>query len=258
MILLWLLILRGVAIEFRSHLEDAMWRAFWDTVFTGSSAFAAALLGTAFANLMRGVPLQADGWFSLSLFESFSPRGRLGLLDWYTLLGGLLALAAMTHHGALFLAWHADGAVRARALTAASRLLPITAVIWTGATIATIAIAPLSHSVASRPAVLLSTGVALLGLVAAWQARRSGQLPLAFAGSSAFMAGIVAATAAALYPVMINSVDDSTRSLTVLNSAAGPESLRAGLMWWPAGFVLAAIYLGVVFRLHRRRVNVTR
>jgi cytochrome d ubiquinol oxidase subunit II len=115
---LWVLILRGVAIELRSHLDDAMWRAFWDGAFTVASILAPVLLGAALGNVLRGVPVNEDGWFALPLFDSFLPSAGLGLLDWYTVLCGLTALAALTHHGALFLVWKTDGEVRRRSLAA--------------------------------------------------------------------------------------------------------------------------------------------
>src|SRR5712671_681935 len=120
MFVLWGLILRGIAIEFRSHIDDGLWRAFWDGTFAFASTLVPVLLGVALGNVIRGVPLFADGWFVLSLFESFSPRGALGILDWFTLLAGLFSLAAVVHHGALFLVWKTDGAVRERSLHAAA------------------------------------------------------------------------------------------------------------------------------------------
>ena len=104
MLVLWTLILRGISIEFRSHVGDAMWRSFWDGVFFVASTLAPVLFGAALGNLLRGVPLDERGWFALPLFESFSPLGALGILDWYTVLAGLFALASVAHHGALFLA----------------------------------------------------------------------------------------------------------------------------------------------------------
>src|SRR5262245_8227412 len=83
-LVLWVLILRGVSIEFRSHLRDRMWRTFWDATFWLASTLAPVFLGAAIGNLVRGVPLGDDGWFALPLFGSFSPFGALGLLDWYT------------------------------------------------------------------------------------------------------------------------------------------------------------------------------
>jgi cytochrome bd-type quinol oxidase subunit 2 len=124
---------------------------------------------------------------------------------------------------------------------------------------ATVAIVPdFPGTIAARPAALLATGAAGLGLGVAWWGRRSGRMALAFAGSGAFVAGIVAATAASAYPIMIRASDDPVHSLTALNAAAADSSLRAGLLWWPVGFVLEAVYTITVFRLNRTRVNVTR
>jgi len=252
MLVLWVLILRGIAIEFRSHVEDGMWRSFWDVAFALASTLAPVLLGAALGNLVRGVPLQEDGWFALSLFESFSPSGALGLLDWFTVLAGLLALAALSHHGALFLAWKTDGAVRRRSLEAAGRLFPAVVGLWLVATVATGAVAPeILAALAERPLAWAATALFLAGLLTSVVARRSGRPLLAFAGSGAFLIGVLGATAASVYPTMIRSSNAGERSLTAFNASASGESLRAGLLWWPAGFVLAIAYFVLLFRLHR-------
>ena len=254
--ILWVLILRGISIEFRSHVDDAMWRAFWDATFALASTLAPVLFGVALGNLIRGVPLLEDGWFSLSLFESFSPRGALGILDWYTVLAGLLALAALAHHGALFLAWKTDGPVRTRSLKAAGSLFPAVVVLWVAATAATASVAPeLFPALAARPVAWLASALFLGGLAGTFAARRAGRDLLAFVASGAFLLGILGATAASVYPTMIRSISEPSRSLTAFNAAAGRESLAAGLLWWPIGFVLAIIYAVVVFRLHRGKVR---
>src|SRR5882762_221641 len=84
MLVLWSLILRGIAIEFRSHVASPLWRQAWDTVFCAASALLAIFLGAALGNVVRGVPLDARGWFSLELFTDFSAREPVGILDWYT------------------------------------------------------------------------------------------------------------------------------------------------------------------------------
>src|SRR5499426_1467624 len=111
---LWCLLGRGIAIEFRSHVTNPLWRAAWDFVFVAASTLLAVFLGAAFGNLMRGVPLDSDGWFSLPLFTDFRTRPPVGILDWYTVLTGVFALLALAEHGALFLAWKTDGAVHDR------------------------------------------------------------------------------------------------------------------------------------------------
>lgn len=253
---LWVLILRGAAIELRSHVEDAMWRSFWDGVFALASILAPVLLGAALGNVLRGVPVGEDGWFALPLFDSLLTSGGLGVLDWYTVLCGLTALVAVTHHGALFLVWKTDGEVRRRSLAAARRLFPATLALWVAATAATAVVAPdLPDRLADRPLVWLTTVVFLAGLVTSLVARRRGHDLAAFLGSSAFLLGQLAAAAASAYPIWLRSTLDPSWSLTATNAAAAPSSLRVGLYWWPVGFVLAIAYFVVLFRLHRGKAQ---
>jgi len=256
MLVLWVLILRGVAIEFRSHVGDGMWRRFWDAAFCLASTLAPILLGAALGNLIRGVPLEANGWFSLALWDSFSPRGALGILDWYTTLAGILALVALAHHGALFLAWRTDGVVRERSLARAATAAPILIGIWIAASVATALVAPdLAAGAASRPLAWLAGGVAVAGMAISIVARRRGRDLQAFLGSCAFVLGILAATAAAMFPVMLKSAGDPALSLTAFNAASRASALGKALLWWPVGFVLAVGYFVLLFRLHRERVG---
>src|SRR5260370_31399287 len=103
MVVLWLLALRGIAIELRSHLEDRLWRAFWDAGLCAASALMAVVLGAALGNVLRGVPLDASDSFMAPWFTNFRTRGAAGVLDWYTLLLGGFTLIALCAHGALFL-----------------------------------------------------------------------------------------------------------------------------------------------------------
>jgi len=255
MLVLWVLILRGISIEFRSHVNDSMWRSFWDATFCIASTLAPVLFGAALGNLVRGVPIDERGWFTLSLFDSFSPFGAPGILDWFTVLAGLLGLAALAHHGALFLIWKTDGAVHARARAAAAGLFPVVLSLWVAATIATWFVSPLLvDGFVHRPLAWLCAVVFLGGLLTSTAARRAGREGVAFAGSSAFLLGILAATAASLYPVMISAANDPSRSLTALNSASHPRALTLAIYWWPVGFALATVYFVILFRLHRGKV----
>lgn len=254
--LLWVLILRGIAIEFRSHVADGMWRAFWDATFMLASILAPVLLGAALGNVVRGVPLSADGWFGLPLFDSFSPSGALGILDWYTVVAGVMALVVLVHHGALFLAWKTDGEVARRSREWAARLFPVVVVVWIAATAATAVVAPYIFSaLATRPVAIAATLVACAGLVTSLVARRRERDLSAFLGSAAFVLGILAATAASLYPVMLRSSIDAAWSLTATKDAAAHESLRMGLLWWPVGLLLALGYTTLLFRIHRGKAQ---
>ena len=96
MIVLWLLILRGSSIEFRNHLKSKVWNPLWDFVFFASSLLLAVFLGAALANVVRGVPLDASGYFFEPLWTNFQLGDEVGILDWYTILVGVFALAAVT------------------------------------------------------------------------------------------------------------------------------------------------------------------
>ncbi len=255
-LLLWVLILRGVAIELRSHVGDPMWRSLWDAAFAVASALAPMLLGAALGNVLRGVPLDREGWFALPLFDSFAPSGALGVLDWYTVLVGVIALVAILHHGALFLVWKTDCAVRRRSLLWAARLFPATVVLWVAATAATASVAPnVFVGFESKPLVWLASLFLVGGLVASFAGRRLGHDLAAFLGSSAFLLGTLAAIAASVYPTWLPSPVDPALSLTAMNAASSPESLRAGLYWWPVGLLLALVYLATLCYLHRGKAK---
>src|SRR6202040_3239373 len=115
MIVLWLLILRGISIEFRNHIISAVWDPFWDFLFCASSSLLAIFYGAALANVVRGVPLDASGYFFEPLWTNFRPGEETGILDWYTILVGVLALLALSMHGGLWVQVETRGVVSSRA-----------------------------------------------------------------------------------------------------------------------------------------------
>jgi cytochrome d ubiquinol oxidase subunit II len=254
-LVLWCLIGRGVAIEFRHQIHAPLWAAFWDAIFAVASALLALFFGVALGNLVRGVPLDSNGWFALPLFTSFLPRGEAGILDVYTLAAGLFALLVLAAHGAAFLAWRCAGGLEARAATLAARLRLAVAIAWPLMTVATWAVdAPMLGACVTRPIGVVAVLAALGGLVAGFAAgsRRPG---VAFAGSCAFVLGILGATAAGLFPALLRSSGDPALAITAYNGAAAAPGLRAALGWWSLGFPLAAVYFAVLFRLHRARTG---
>src|SRR5437879_2348707 len=104
MMVLWLLMLRGISIELHSHMENSVWRGFFDVVFCVSSISLAIFFGAALGNVVRGVPLRPDGYFFEPLWTDFRVGANAGILDWYTVLTGVIALVTLTAHGALYLA----------------------------------------------------------------------------------------------------------------------------------------------------------
>src|SRR5579883_2265736 len=100
MIVLWLLIVRGISIEFRSMVAAPVWSPFWDWTFCLSSILLAVFFGAALGNVVRGVPLNAQGYFFEPLWTNFAFGQNAGILDWYTILTGLAAYFALAIHGA--------------------------------------------------------------------------------------------------------------------------------------------------------------
>jgi cytochrome d ubiquinol oxidase subunit II len=256
MLLLWCLIGRGVAVELRSHVGDALWRAFWDALFACASLLLALFLGVALGNVVRGVPLDADGWFALPLFTDFGAGSRVGILDRYTLLVGVFAVTVLAAHGGAFLALRTTGEVRERSRTLAARAWVVAVVLWPLVTWATAAVRPgFLAAFASRPLAWAGVSLAFAGMVVALVAPQRGRDGLAFAGTSAFLAGLLAATAACLHPALLVAVPDPGRSLTTLNAGAPPGPLAGALAWYLPGLALAVGYQLLLARLHRARVR---
>src|SRR5256886_1032912 len=114
MMVLWLLMLRGIGIEFRAHMENPVWRGFFDLIFCGSSILLAIFLGAALGNVVRGVPLGPDGYFFEPLWTNFRVGVGAGILDWYTVLTGVIALVTLTAHGSLYVALKTEGDLNQR------------------------------------------------------------------------------------------------------------------------------------------------
>ena len=113
-LVLWAFILRGVSIEVGGHLHDNLWQSWWDFVFAASSLLLAVLFGAALGNVIRGVPLDGSGKFSMSLFTHFGVRGLVGILDWYTLSVAVFTTVLLSAHGATYLRLKTTGQVHER------------------------------------------------------------------------------------------------------------------------------------------------
>src|SRR5262245_47684621 len=249
-LVLWSLILRGISIEFRSHVVDPIWRSLWDTGLGVASLLLAVFFGAALGNLLRGLPLDDRGWFSLALFTDFSARAPVGILDWYTVLVGLFALVALMLHGALFLAWKTDGPVYERSIALARKLVIVMVAGWVLVTIGTVKVQPTFFAAfASRPLAWVAISAAIAGVGAIVRSLRTQQWLAAFTGSTVFLGGLLVATAITIFPVMLLSVGDPSHSITAYAAANDAHGLRTALGWWIVGFPLEILFFVLVFRL---------
>jgi cytochrome bd ubiquinol oxidase subunit II len=256
MIVLWLLILRGVGLECRSHHVSPVWRTFFDFVFSAASILLAVGFGVALGNVIRGVPLRSDGYFFEPLWTHFRTAGDVGVLDWYTVLTGVAALLVLSMHGALWMALKTEGEVNARARRVALR-------IWGPVTVITGVL--LAATIYVRPQVLenfhryywgwLIPAAVVVSLPAVFVYSRKRNELRAFVISSVYIIGMLAGAAFALYPYVLPSSTNPNFSLTISNTAAGAYGLRIGLVWWTIGILLALGYVTFVYRHFAGKVS---
>jgi cytochrome bd ubiquinol oxidase subunit II len=253
---LWLLMARGLGIEFRHQLGHPMWKSFWDVVFAVSSILLSIVLGAALGNVVRGVPLDARGYFFEPLWTTFGVGPEPGILDWFTVLMGLVSMFVLTVHGANYVAMKTDGAIQARARKIA--LIGWLGVLMTSvpALVATSSIRPEiwnNFSTHLWAVVFPVAGVAGLGGMLLFGLKEMDAR--AFLSSSTFIVGMLGATAFGLYPNVLPSSSDPSLNLTIVNTVAHEYGLSVGLIWWIAGMVLASGYFIFVYRSFRGKVS---
>ena len=255
-IVLWLLMLRGLSIELRGHIGDPMWASFWDAVFFLGSSLLAVFFGAALGNVVRGVPLNADGYFFQPLWTDFNPFSDTpGILDPYTVLIGLLALTTLIVHGANFIALKTDGDLNARSRTISRRFTYATVALTVLATAFTFSVSPwMLGSFNERPYGYVLPLVAIAGLVGMVLFNLRNDDRAAFLSSGAYIIGMLTSTVFGVYPKVLPAVDPAN-SLTIYNASASEYGMAVGLVWWSIGMVLAVVYFVVIYRLFRGKVS---
>jgi cytochrome d ubiquinol oxidase subunit II len=256
MIVLWLLIGRGASIELRSLVDSSVWRSFFDGVFSLSSSLLAIFLGAALANVIRGVPIGPDNYFFLPLWTNWRVGPQPGILDWYTVIGGLVAFIALAVHGALYLAMKASGELEQRARRFSEQswfaLCAITAV----SLVATMLVRPATlqhynlHPLAYAVPVLVVLSLAGMKVFSA-----RGDEFRAFLSSCLFLAVMLAGAAIGLYPTLLPSSTDAACDITVAKALTGAYATHVGLVWWSFGILLALGYHWVSYGMFRGKVS---
>lgn len=242
-IVLWLLIARGLALELRSHVNHVLWRQFWDLAFFGASALLAVVFGAALGNLIRGVPLNPDGYFFVALWTNFMTGPEPGILDWYTVLMGLATAAILAFHGANYLAMKCDGELRARAsrVSALSGFAVVGLVVLVLATVSFVQ-PTFRLNYAAHPIGYVFPFLGVAALAAALHFRRRDGDAAAFGASSLFILAMLASTAWGSYPNILIATTGPANSLTITNATAGAYGMQVGLWWFLVGFGLVIVY----------------
>ena len=256
MIVLWLLIMRGASIELRMQINIGVWRSFFDGLFFFSSALLAIFYGAALANVIRGVPLHEDGYFFLPLWTNWRIGSQPGILDWYTVIGGVVALVALAVHGALYLAVKTGADLQERSRTLARRLWGLLLVLTTVSLPASIvARADTLANYRAYPIAFLVPFAVLLALLGMIQFCRKGADHKAFACSCVYLTLMLVGAALGLYPRLLPSTTGAQYDITIEKALSGPHTLHVGIVWWAFGMGLALIYFIIVYHMFRGKVS---
>ena len=258
MIVLWLLVLRGVSLELRNHIDLGVWRALLDGAFGLASTLLAIFYGAALANVIRGVPLRPDGFFFLPLWTNWLPGANPGILDWYTVIGGLVALVSLTLHGTLWLTLKVSGDLSERARSLVKPLWCALLALTAASLAATIAVRPqtLDNYYHYPVTFIVPVGViaSLIGILV-WSAR--GKALSAFLASVVYLFFMLAGACWALYPTVLPATGGAALDITIARSLSGPHTLAVGLAWWAIGMTLAAAYTVFVYSRFKGKVEIS-
>jgi len=232
-----------------------LWHSFWDFVFSLSSILLAIFFGAALGNVVRGVPLNAEGYFFEPLWTDFTTTGSTGILDWFTVLSGVVALLALAIHGSNYLAVKTEGELNLRARKIVSfgwyALVAVTA-------LSLVAVMNLREGILANyqnyPITWLVPVAVIGSLLAIKYFNVKANDKAAFISSSAYLALMLVGAVVALFPVILPAIDPAN-SLTIYNSAAGAYGLGVGLILWSIGVLIAIGYFVFLFRTFKGKVK---
>lgn len=248
MFVLWLLMTRGLSLEWRANINSPMWRGPADLLFSVSSFLLVLLFGVAVGNVINGVPINPQGYY----------QGLFGwMLNPYALLIGVLSVVLLALHGANWLALKTDGPVQERARLISSRLWIVLVVLGILATIGTfLARSQMGINYRNYPIYFLVPLLSVLAVAALWYFRQRNDDLRAFASSAALILTLAASTGIGLYPNLLPSRPHPERSFTIYNSYSSSLALQVGLTWLAVGLTLAILHIGFTYYLFRGKVVV--
>jgi cytochrome d ubiquinol oxidase subunit II len=249
MLLLAALIARAVAMEFRGKVDDPRWRSVWDWAFGLGSLLPAFLLGVAYANILRGIPLERGGVYAGQF---------IGLLNPYALLIGVLTAILFTMHGALYMTLKTEGSFRHILGRWALRLWGATALLTFAATMATAFAAPfLFEGMGGNPLTWILALLLLAGLLGLPVYLRALRYFRAFLASTAIIASLLGLSALSLFPRIVPSSIDLQYSLTAYNASSSPMTLGVMLILALIGMPLVIGYTVFIYRTFKGKVEIT-
>jgi cytochrome d ubiquinol oxidase subunit II len=255
---LWLLIGRALGIELRKHVDNPLWKSFWDVVFSFSSILLVVIFGAALGNIVRGVPIFENGYFFEPLWTSFKVEPNAGILDWFTILMALVAVFTLIAHGANFTALKTIDTLQIKVRTISSKANWGVLILSIAALISVTIIKPeVWRNYSLHIWGYIFPVLAFAGIIGMILFRYKNDDLKAFISSAVFIAGMLVSTAFGIYPTMLASSIKPEFGLTVHNSKAGDYGLQIGIYWWVFGIILTAGYFVYLFYMFRGKVKLS-
>ena len=248
MIVLAAMIFRAVGMEFRGKVNNPRWRRIWDAVFGVSSLLLAVLFGVAFGNVIRGVPIAADGNYAGSFFDLLNP---------FALIVGLLVLAIFTMHGATYLC--------NKHVSDVKHLVKAAQIAWTAAIalfVAATAVAfhsapSLFDQIRTSPLIWIAMAILIVAVPSVQISLSARRYKAAFLASSSTIAAMMALAALGLFPRLLPSVPDASRTLTIYNSSSSHLTLSTMLVIALLGMPCVIGYTFFIHRIFRGKVVIS-
>jgi cytochrome d ubiquinol oxidase subunit II len=248
-LVLWMLIIRGTAIEFRQQVDNDLWRGFWDACYCVSSVLLAVLFGAAVGNVIRGVPFNSHLDFTGSFGLALNP---------YAILIGVLSLAYLSMHGAIFIALktaiaeHFDWAIKV-----AGVLFVAVVVLIVLATGLSFPVRPdLATNYVRYPVLFVLPILTLVGIIGIGSSIKGRNPSRALAASAITLAAMMASAGASLYPSLLPNLGQATGGLTIANTSAPEADLQLAAVLNIAGIVAVICYAAYVHKVFGGTVNI--
>lgn len=247
MLLLFMLIFRAVAIEFRSKQPARWWRRTWDISFSAASVGSSLLLGVAFGNVIWGIPLNAGREFVGSF---------LGLLHPYALLVGVTTAALFTMHGAIYVVLKTEGELHEQARGWINNAIIFFIICYGLTTMATLLYVPhMSQHMRDYPVFFAVPVLTMLAIANIPREIHHGRDFLAFLSSGATMAGLMGLVAVGIFPNLVPSRPNPEFDLTIYNAASSEKTLTIMLIIALIGVPLVLAYTASIYYIFRGKVK---
>lgn len=265
--ILWLLIFRAIGLELRGQIHNKMWEIIWDKAFGIASLLLALFFGIALGNVVRGVNLGmvTDGvsahephYFFLPLWNStFSPHAEhLGIIDWFTLLLGVVGVVALTIHGANWIIFKTNSDLNQKLKKVIFNLNFVLLALVIISLFSWHIIEPKPfHNFIERPWLWIFPLIAFTGLFGLFKVKSFKKDGVGFLFSSLFLFGGLTTTVASIFPKVLPSTNDVNPSLTLYNVAADEYGLSVGVYWFVIAVILVAVYMFVQYRIFKGKMD---